>query len=387
MRPRSTGDKETRALHTASAVAVVAAAGALASEMVPWYAYVLLAQTVLWYLVWVVPSVAGGPAHRSDLLGLIYLAGAVAWLGATVVVSLFATVLLVVLYTHAFWLLDRLWLATLAIAIATAVTGLAVARHFADTPFTDAAIVGACVSTFVLGNLIGLLVRRQVEQQRQQDQLIRDLKDTRAELVAAHRREGARVERERMARDIHDTLAQGFTSIVMLVQAADAAVDSDPELTHHQLALVERTARENLTEARSLVTSELPTGLEQSDLGDVIRRLATQLHDVADLNCEVHMNPPGRTLSVYEEVAIVRATQEALANVRKHAGATEVVVTLCSTGESTRLEIADNGCGFRTDERHGFGLAGMRARIEEVGGTVLVTSAPGEGTRLRVTLP
>lgn len=391
MRRRSVHDNETgaetRALHTASAVAVVAAAGALATVPAPWHAYALLAGAVGWYAVWVVPSLCGGPAHRDDLLALLYLAGATAWVGTTGVVSPFAGVLLIVLYTHAFWLIDRLWLATVVIAVATAVTGIAVARHFADSQVTDATIVSVCVSTFVLGNLIGLLVRRQADQQRQRDQLIKDLKDTKAELVAAHRREGARVERERMAREIHDTLAQGFTSIVMLIQAADAAVESDPELTHHQLALAERTARENLAEARALVNAERPAGLERSDVGEVIRRLANQLCDVADLDCAVRIDPLGRKLSVNEEVTIVRATQEALSNVGKHAGATEVVVTLGADGDGTRLEIADNGRGFRTDERPGFGLAGMRARVEEVGGTMVIESAPGAGTRLLVTLP
>lgn len=385
MRSSAAPGNDERALHVASAAALIVLAGVLAFDRAPWYAYVLLLSSAVWYSVSAVPIVAEDGARSRDRRGLVYLSGAVAVLTASVLASPFAAVLLIVLYTHAFWLLERLWLATVAIAVATTGTGVALAAHVERTNMTSAAILGSSVSTFVLGNSIGLLVRRQAEQVRQRDQLIKDLEDARAELAAAHRREGARVERERLARDIHDTLAQGFTSIIMLIQAADAAADSNLKLAHRQLELAERTARENLAEARSLVNAQQP--LVQSSLDSVIRRLATQFGDVAELDCAVSTGDFNRKLSANEEVAIVRAAQEALANVRKHAQASEVSVTLRSTREGAVLEITDNGCGFQPGLAAGFGLTSMRSRIEEVGGAVAITSAPGKGTRVRVTIP
>ncbi|MEU6647196.1 sensor histidine kinase [Saccharomonospora sp. NPDC046836] len=313
--------------------------------------------------------------------------GPVVLLVLAVLASPIACALLVVLYTHAYWLLDRVWLATVIIAVATAATGSAAARHLAGSDMTNAAVLGIGVSTFVLGSSIGLLIRRQVEQGRQRDQLMRDLEQTRTELAAAHRREGAAAERERMAREIHDTLAQGFTSIVMLVQAADAAADTDLELTHRRLELAERTARENLAEARLLVNAQRPAGLEQSSLDQVVRRLAEQAAELAGLDCTVRTAEFAGKLTANQEVTIVRAAQEALANVRRHAQASRITVCLRSAEEGTVLEIIDNGKGFPAGEVAGFGLTSIRSRTEEVGGTVTITSAPGEGTHVRMVIP
>ncbi|MCO1574608.1 sensor histidine kinase [Crossiella sp. SN42] len=378
---------DAHALHVASAVAVALVAVLSAVWGAPWHAYPLLIALVLWYVTLARPLVGRSTATAPGVRAIGYLAGAIALVTALVLASPPAVVLVVVLYTHTFWLLDRLWLATLVIAVATTATALAVAAQFGGSGLIGLAVTGGAVSTFLIGTGVGLLVRRQVEQERQRDLLIRDLESARAELAAVYRREGARAERERMARDIHDTLAQGFTSLVMLVQTAKAALDRDLDLARRQLAMAEHTARDNLAEARALVHASQPDGLRHSGLAGAVRRLAEQLGALASLTCVVRADGFTGALTANEEVAIMRAVQEAFANIHKHAGATAASVTLTSRAGGTALEITDNGRGFRPAEADGYGLSGMRARIEEIGGSVVVTSAPGEGTRVKVWLP
>lgn len=385
MRTEPPAGVEAREFHVTSAAALVLAAGVLVFDGVPWYAYGVLVALAAWYAALAVPLARRRGGH--DTRGLVYLLGAAGWVSALVLCSPFTAALLVAVYIHAFWMLERLWLATACIALATAGTGFAVATHVAGERMAGVVVLCSAVSSFLIGNEVGKLTRKQAEQERVRARLIEDLEDARAELAAAHRLEGARGERERLGREIHDTLAQGFTSLVMLVQAADAAVDIDPELAHRQLQLAERTARENLTEARALVAAGQPGVLGQPTIDSVVRRLAEQLGEVADLKCTVVTDELKRELSPNEKIVIVRSTQEALANIRRHARARQVSVTLRSDDAGTTLDIVDDGCGFAPDDAYGFGLTGMRSRIEEIGGELMIASTVGAGTRVRVVIP
>lgn len=392
MRSDAAVERDSREAHITSSAAFALVAGVLAFDGAPWSAFVLLLVLAVWYAVMVVPlvsrstGVSRGSGNR-DVRALLYLLGAVALLSALVLVSPFAAALLIMLYAHAFWLLERLWLATVAVAFGTTATGLAVGAHVADQDMARVVVLAGCISCFLIGNVVGLLTRRQEEQQRTRERLIEDLRDVRAELANAHRLEGVRVERERMAREIHDTLAQGFTSLIMLIQTADAAVGTDPALAHRQLGLAERTARENLTQARALVVSGEPKPLGEAGIDRVVTRLASNLSEMADLECTVAIENVRQELSANEKIVITRAVQEALANVYRHARAKQVSVRLGSDDRGTVLDISDDGCGFQAGETWGFGLTGMRTRIEEVGGALQVVSAPGEGTRVRVIIP
>ncbi|MFF0734268.1 histidine kinase [Streptomyces chartreusis] len=245
------------------------------------------------------------------------------------------------------------------------------------------------VSTLIVvavGVLIGLWAHSVVAQSTERARLIVELEQTQAQLSEAHQRQGAADERERLAREIHDTLAQGFASIIVLAEAARSGLDTEPVRTAQQLRSIESTARENLAEARELVGSAHRSG--QLAAGSVARTLRrtldrftedtglTVVADLADLVCDQQTR-----------IALLRCTQESLANVRKHARASTVGVVLTRQAYGVELEITDDGTGFVVEESTGFGLDGMRKRLAELGGRLTVTSSVGDGTRVLALIP
>lgn len=215
-------------------------------------------------------------------------------------------------------------------------------------------------------------------------------------LIEEVRRASVLRERERMAREIHDTLAQGFTSIVMNLEAAEGAFPKDAaavRLHHEQIA---RTARESLEEARRLVWALHPEALEEGSLPEALRVLAEGFSRENGAIATADVTGSPRPLPAELEVTLFRTTQEALSNVRKHAGANRAALTLSYMDGSVTLDVRDDGIGFDPDappERRtsassgGYGLRAMRQRIEGVGGSLAVESEPGEGTTLVVELP
>lgn len=237
--------------------------------------------------------------------------------------------------------------------------------------------------TLVFSVAVGSWVIKVIEQSQERAELIAELDASRHELTRLSTAHGALAERERMAREIHDTLAQGFTSLLMLVQAVEAELDDDVPQARRHLSLMAETARQNLAEARALVAGGAPADLEGATLPDALHRLAGR--NEATLT----VTGPVRPLPAVQEVVLLRACQEALANARKHAGS-GAAVTIELTYEAERLALAvrDEGCGFDTDAvRDGYGLAGLSARAAEAGGTVRIRSTPGEGTTVTVGLP
>lgn len=177
---------------------------------------------------------------------------------------------------------------------------------------------------------------------------------------------GVLQERQRLAREIHDTLAQGFSSINLLLSLGESERAAE-------------VARENLGEARRFVRDLSPI---QGTLVDALHRLVPHV--------EVDGDP--YALSVQTEVALLRVAQGAVANVAEHAGAGRVAITLSYLGDAVTMDVVDDGRGFdpsavRTADGRGYGLASIRGRITELGGTVSVESAPGEGTAVAVTVP
>jgi signal transduction histidine kinase len=245
------------------------------------------------------------------------------------------------------------------------------------------------VSTLIVvavGVLIGLWAHAVVAQSSERARLIVELERTQAELSEAHQRQGAADERERMARDIHDTLAQGFASIVVLAEAARAGLGTEPARSAQQLRSIESTARENLAEARELVGSAQRRGdATAGTLAQTLRRVLDRFTedtglsadaDLADVRCDQQTR-----------IALVRCTQESLANARKHARASTVGVVLARRPHGVELEITDDGVGFVPEESTGFGLDGMRKRLAELGGRLTVTSSVGDGTRVLAVIP
>jgi signal transduction histidine kinase len=241
--------------------------------------------------------------------------------------------------------------------------------------------------------VLGVFIDRLSVQNHERARLIGELDRTRGALAAVSREAGMLAERERLAGDIHDTLAQGLSAIVMLLQSADAARDTP-------VALALRTARENLAETRALIAALTPPALD----GATLRQALTRLAGAAPPPATVTVTGTPVPLAPETQVALVRAAQEALANTRKHACADSVRLALTYTPTGARLEIADDGTGFPLSadagaptregdlgegcaDEGGFGLEGMRRRVGRAGGSVRVESAPGRGTTVVVEVP
>ncbi len=214
----------------------------------------------------------------------------------------------------------------------------------------------------------------------------------------AGRQAGVLRERQRMAHEIHDTLAQGFTSIVMNLEAAEGVIPSNLDRAQHHLDQARLTARESLTEARRLVWALRPEALESASLPDALERLAERWSADSGISAGVSTTGTPCPLPSEVEAMLFRVAQESLNNARKHAlGASRVALTLSYMGETVALDVRDDGAGFdpvrefgktrRDRDSGGFGLKGMRERVEGVGGILSVESAPGEGSTLTVELP
>ncbi|MFC9506313.1 histidine kinase [Streptomyces sp. NPDC057002] len=252
-------------------------------------------------------------------------------------------------------------------------------EFFTETLVSTVLVVG-------VGVLIGLWAHSVVGQSAERARLITELEETQARLAEAHQRQGAADERERLARDIHDTLAQGFASIIVLAEAARAGLGPEPARSAQQLRSIESTARENLAEARELVGSPRRPG--QVAAGSVAQTLRRTLDRFAeDTGLTVDAELADLECDQQTRIALLRCTQESLANVRKHARASTVGVVLARQPDGVELEITDDGTGFVVAESSGFGLDGMRKRLAELGGRLTVTSSVGDGTRVLALIP
>src|SRR4051812_37912884 len=243
--------------------------------------------------------------------------------------------------------------------------------------------------------LVGIWVSRIIDQSRDRAELIKQLEETRSQLGEVHHTQGVTAERERMAREIHDTLAQGFTSIIMLAQAARAELEAAAEIpcgapVITRLDSIELVARENLGEARALVAAFSPVALDGATLIDAVRRLAERFGAETGVAIDVEVAPGSHglaELSRDQEVVLLRAAQEALTNVRRHARARLVTVRLSAEAAQAVVEVEDDGVGFEPQGPTGYGLTGMRDRAHDAGGELDVASRPGHGTRISVRVP
>jgi signal transduction histidine kinase len=224
---------------------------------------------------------------------------------------------------------------------------------------------------------------------RKRHALLDDLSAAQLEVAASERRAGTLAERQRLARDIHDTLTQGFASIAMLLEATETMLDDDaPARDCVRRAL--RTARENLVESRRLVWALRPLPLDGARLPDAVAGLGRRLADEVGVRATTVTTGEPRALSGPVETTILRVVQEALTNAGKHAEASEVTVTVSYMDDMTVVDVQDDGVGFQVDGvpgTGGVGLSAMRERVTEVGGSLTVESSPGEGTTIVVAVP
>lgn len=209
------------------------------------------------------------------------------------------------------------------------------------------------------------------------------------QLVAQAREAGVLDERQRMAREIHDTIAQGLTGVITQIEAINQTWGDEAEV-HRRLDTAADLARESLTEVRRSVQALRPGPLETTRLPDALGDIATSWSAVNKVPVEVTTTGDRRPLHPEVEVVLLRAAQEGLANAAKHSSASRVGITLSFLDESIALDIRDDGNGFDPATavfESGFGLAAMRQRVQNAHGNLQVESAPGEGTALSVRIP
>jgi len=281
--------------------------------------------------------------------------------------------------------LPRATAGVLALNMAPVVLVVSSARQ---APGTIAFVFGTVVLGVAFSLVFGTWINRIIEQSKERAELIGRLEAAQAELAQVSRQAGTFAERQRLAGEIHDTLAQGLTSIVMLLQAADAELDTDTGEARRHVGLATQTAREGLAEARAMVAALTPTHLDSGPLHEALERLTGRIGAELGVSARFEVCGQARPLSATAEVVLLRAGQEALANVRKHAHARDVCVILSYDERAVRLDVRDDGSGFDPEQVNGgYGLRGMRSRIVQVGGSLLVRARPGEGTSLSVEVP
>jgi signal transduction histidine kinase len=211
------------------------------------------------------------------------------------------------------------------------------------------------------------------------------------QLLTQARAAGVRDERRRMAREIHDTLAQGLTGIVTQLQAAEQAAAQSPDGStgwRHHVDAATRLARDSLVEARRSVDALRPEPLEGGRLSEAVAGVAERWSALNGIPAQVTTTGTARPIQPEAEFALLRAAQEALANVARHAHASRVGLTISYMENEVALDVRDDGVGFEpTVADRGFGLVAMRQRIAALSGTLQVESEPGGGTAISACVP
>lgn len=360
-------------------------------------------QHVLFALLWTIGAsqtwadgaVAGPVAALAIALALWYAVGlrfsgrvwfavlAALWVGLVLLAPTFA------------WLVFALNLIALHLlpdgpaigsVVALTLTAISVLWPTASNPL--AAVLGPTVGAVVaIGVSWGY--QRILAESAERGRLVAELVAVQEELATVQRQSGALDERARLARDIHDTLAQGYSSILLLARAGLARGASEAEL----LGQIEATAAENLVEARRVVHALTPAQLEDAPLPAAVRRLLERLASETGLRTDLEVAGDPLLAPTAVDVAVLRLVQGALANVRQHARASRVVVSLSYTPDELLVDVVDDGRGFdpaatpEATDAGGFGLRAMRERLAALGGTLSVESAPGEGTAVAASVP
>jgi signal transduction histidine kinase len=195
-------------------------------------------------------------------------------------------------------------------------------------------------------------------------------------------------ERNRMARDIHDTLAQGFTGVIMQLEAASgAAAHGDLTEATNRIARASELARSSLGEARRSVRALRPQSLRNGKLFVALDGLLKSMAEATNLNAEFHAEGDERSIPADFEEGLLRVTQEALTNAVKHANARNFSATLSVEAGKIQLRLVDDGRGFDPQLEHeGFGLIGMKERVDRMGGEFIIRAKPNVGTEILVEL-
>jgi signal transduction histidine kinase len=313
-------------------------------------------------------------------------------------------------FLHAFRYLVGPWrwigCAVVAIFFSMAQTG---GFHRPTVTLVAIWVLVACVDIVLVGafTLLGVKSEEQNEARKQMiaemaeanhrlEEMIAENTGLQAQLLTQAREAGAGDERQRMAREIHDTIAQGLTGIVTQLEAAQQT-SNDAE-RERRIDNAKRLARDSLAEARRSVQALRPQALENSRLPEALADEVARWSVTSGVTGDVETTGQARALHPEVEVTLLRVAQEALANVAKHADASRAGVTLSYMEDVVSLDVRDDGAGFAVTERNGhlagetpaaggFGLIAMRQRVSRLAGQLEIESEPGAGTAVSASLP
>jgi signal transduction histidine kinase len=336
----------------------------------------------------------------------VYIAGLIAFIAALTVRSPFFAFFTWLGFLHAFRYLRGAW-RWVAAAVTAVFFAMGQAGGFHRPTPSQVAIwlALASVDVALAGGFVMLGVKTE-EQNRARKGMIAELAEAnqrlgtimaentglQAQLLTQAREAGAGDERQRMAREIHDTLAQGLTGIITQLEAAQqTASDAERE---RRIDNAKRLARDSLAEARRSVQALRPRALENSRLPEALAEEVTRWTATSGVSAEVRTTGDPQALHPEVEVTLLRVAQEALANVAKHAAAAHAWVTLSYMGDVVSLDVRDDGVGFAPAPANGnghvgggFGLIAMRQRVGRLAGQLEIESEPGAGTAVSASLP
>ncbi|HEY4463281.1 MAG TPA: sensor histidine kinase [Streptosporangiaceae bacterium] len=389
----------------------------LAAAMVPyalsqtpgrgaWLITLAIALAAAGWIAWM-RTLHPGWAERRALMA-VYFVGLLAVCTALVARSPWFAFFCWIGYIHAYRLLPGRWRYAGVVALSALVSVAQVGGFHRPTP---SLVVGYLLLTCLNGTLVVAFshIGEKTEQQNKaRKQMIAELAEANyrleemmaentglhAQLLSQAREAGVLEERQRMAREIHDTLAQGLTGIVTQLEAAGPAVAAEER--QRRLGNAKRLARDSLAEARRSVQALRPEPLETALLPEAVTEVADRWSAVNGV--AVQVTTTGSAVALYPdiEIALLRVAQEALANVAKHAGASRVGLTLSYMEDVVTLDVRDDGKGFCTAgvgngrasaNGNGFGLTAMRQRVERLGGRLAIESEPGNGTAVSASVP
>ncbi len=261
---------------------------------------------------------------------------------------------------------------------------------------TDGLLYHSCIPLYAQGKQLGLMnvASKDWRELSAEDlQLLYTLGDMisiaieRARLFERSARLGAVEERNRLAREIHDTLAQGLTAVSLQLESADALLETEtkPENIRQAVQHALHLTRANLDEARRSVMDLRAAPLEGRTLAKALKLLVNQ----GEVPIKLSMSGSGRPLSPRIEIGLYRIAQEAITNIGHHAEATEAKVELVTSPEMVQLIVKDNGHGFDPEQipKHRFGLIGMNERVKLLNGRFELKSSLGCGTKIEVVIP
>ena len=340
---------------------------------------ILVAFTAFWAVFVVRPEEEDTPRSAATLVVTIVVTGA---LTATDTSLAFFQV---IAFPAAWTLLSSVRRSVIACAVIAVVVGFAFPIRLGFT--TTSIVLAATIEgiSFVFAIAMGLWISRIAELGHERKRLLDELTAAQAQLEVLHRDAGATDERERLARELHDTIAQSLTAQVLLAQRARRELASG-SLSDDTLELLETGSRETLAETRSLVAAGARIELPGGGLLGTLQQLAARFERESGITVAVSsaLNVP---LDRDAEVVLLRCAQEGLANVRKHAGAHAVRIRLGSSDGFARVEVVDDGHGFDPERAaSGFGLTGLRDRLGLVGGDLSLDGTAG-ATTLTARLP